>query len=462
MQRETGTHQLLSEGYRVWLLLILLLTSTLSFADRTVFAVVSQVVKQELKFTDFELGALQGIGFALIYAIAAVPIARVAEHRSRVAIIALSVAAWSVMTAVSGMATNFLTMLLSRAGVGIGETGGNAPATSLISDHFPASRRSFANSVFLLGSPLGALVGSFLGGWVAQHLGWRMAFYVLAAPGAIIAIAVILGLREPPRGLADDKPAPTTAPPSLWEAFRYLIAKPTFSLATIAASLAAVGMSSVSQWMVPFLSRTYHLGVQTTAQFYGIITFIALSSGLLLGGLLGDRLGRADGRWQNWAPAIGVALAVPLYDGAFVQSNLWGAVALLLLGGFSLFIYFAPTVACIQNMAAPRMRASAAALFGLLFSTSGPGFGPTIMGYFSDRYAHSLFKLGDFATACKGVAHENVSSTLSSACALASAEGLRDAFITVITSAFSLSAVFFLLASLTIRRDVYQTEQIDA
>src|SRR5262245_38520204 len=108
MTDANDAQHLLSRSYRMRLMGVLLITSTLSFADRSVFAVTSQVIKQDLKFSDFELGALQGLGFALIYALAAIPISRLAERNSRVLIIAVSVFVWSAMTALTGVAGGFV------------------------------------------------------------------------------------------------------------------------------------------------------------------------------------------------------------------------------------------------------------------------------------------------------------------------------------------------------------------
>ena len=446
---------LLSPAYRARLLAVLLITSTLSFADRSVFAVTSQVIKQDLKFSDFELGALQGLGFALIYALAAIPISRLAERNSRVLIIAVSVFVWSAMTALTGVAGGFMALLLARAGVGIGEAGGSAPAISLISDHYPRPRRAAANAVFLLGSPAGSLLGALIGGWVAQRHGWRAAFYTLGAPGLLIALLVFFALREPPRGLADDAPPPSAAPPSLLQVFRFLIAKPTFVLLLAAASLAAIGMSSVAQFMVPFLSRTYHLSVREAASFYGWISFLSLSPGLLLGGYLSDWLAKRDQRWHVWAPAIGVFGAALFYAAAFGERRLWGTVAFLLAGGLSLFVYYAPVVALVQNMATPRMRASAAAIFGLVFSTAGPGMGPLLLGRLSDFYAQRAFRAGDFASLCRGgVSTQQTSGDLAQACAAASSGGLGQAFLTQLSICFVASCIFFILSAWRLRQDV--------
>lgn len=450
---------LLTRNYRGRLLGVLLIANTLSFADRSVFAVTSQVIKQDLKFSDFELGALQGLGFALIYALSAVPISRLAERASRVRIISVAVAAWSLMTALTGLASSFLGFLFARAGVGVGEAGGSAPAISLISDHYPRPRRAAANAIFLLGAPAGSLVGALVGGWVSQHHGWRAAFFVLGAPGLLVALLVLLALREPPRGLADGTPPPTTPPPSLWHVFKFLVAKPTFLLALVAASLAAIGMSSVGQFMVPFLSRTYHLNVGAAARYYGWISFFSLSPGLLVGGYLGDWLAKRDERWHVWAPAIGVFAAAALYAAAFLQTQLWATVTLLLAGGLSLFVYYAPVVAVVQNIATPRMRASAAALFGLVFSTAGPGMGPLLLGLLSDVFAARSFPLGDFAAVCKGgVAAQHAAAEVVQACATASTGGLSQAFLTQLSVCFVASGVFFVLAAWRLREDLYRAQ----
>lgn len=459
MNEVAAINGLLTQRYRARLLGVLFITSTLSFADRSVFAVTSQLVKRDLKFTDFQLGVLQGLSFALIYALAAIPISRCAEHLSRVKIIALAVAIWSLMTVFTGLASTFLGFLLARAGVGMGEAGGASPAVSLVSDHYPRSDRARANSIVLLGSPAGMFMGALVGGWIAQGHGWRAAFFVLGIPGLLIALLVVLALRDPPRGLADGAPPPSTPPPPLRSVFKFLVKKPTFLLLLTAASLAAVGMSSVTQFMVAFLSRTYQLDVGEASRFYGWINLFAISSGLLLGGHIADFLAKRDQRWRVWVPAIGVFGAAGLYAAAFLAGELWNTAGFLVAGGMSLFTYFPPVVALVQNMATPQMRASAAALFGLVFTTAGPGMGPLLLGLLSDAFAQRAFPLGEFATLCRGgVAATGAAPELANACLAASTSGLGQAFLTELTLCFCASGLLFLLSAWRVRQDVYHGE----
>ena len=112
-------------------------------------------IKYELELSDSELGFLGGLAFALFYATLGIPIAALADRWSRVKVLALAMVIWSLMTAICGMASNFIQLLLARIGVGVGEAGASPASHSLISDYFPIETRATALSIYALGILLG-------------------------------------------------------------------------------------------------------------------------------------------------------------------------------------------------------------------------------------------------------------------------------------------------------------------
>src|SRR5580698_10352182 len=215
---------LFSEGYKRAVLTTLTLVYTLNFIDRTIISIIGQPMKESLKITDNQLGLLGGLAFALLYTILGVPIARLAERVSRVNIMAACITLWSAFTALCGLAPNFTVMLAMRVGVGIGEAGCSPPAHSLISDYYEPKRRASALSVYAFGIPLGGMLGAIFGGLIAQFVGWRAAFFIVGVPGVLVALALKLLVKEPPRGHSevpahpvlpeDVTPDETAAPPA--------------------------------------------------------------------------------------------------------------------------------------------------------------------------------------------------------------------------------------------------------
>ena len=122
---------------------------------------------------------------------------------SRKKIIAISLAIWSGMTALSGMAQSYVQLLLARIGVGIGEAGGSPPSHALISDYYPPEKRASALAVYSMGIYIGIFVGFVVGGIIAQAYGWRAAFYAVGIPGLIYALLVYFTVREVPKGQMD-------------------------------------------------------------------------------------------------------------------------------------------------------------------------------------------------------------------------------------------------------------------
>ena len=204
-----------TKRYRTYVLSSLTLIYIMNFVDRGLLAVVGPELVPELGLSDTEFGLLTGFGFALLYTIVGIPLARYADAANRVWIMTVCVALWSLMTMLCGLATEitigsitigaFWVLLMCRVGVGIGEAGCTPPANSLIADYYAPRDRSQALGVYAMGVTLGGMFANLIGGWVTDVFDWRTAFVVVGLPGLLIAVIFKLTVKEPPRGFTDPK-----------------------------------------------------------------------------------------------------------------------------------------------------------------------------------------------------------------------------------------------------------------
>ncbi|HTU09624.1 MAG TPA: MFS transporter [Allosphingosinicella sp.] len=442
--------RLLSNGYKTWFLAVLLIVSTFNFTDRFIFQLLAEAIKRDLQLSDFQLGALGGIAFALFYSIMGIPLARVAEHRSRVGLLSISIFIWSMMTALCGAVGNFWQMLLCRIGVGAGEASFTPAVNSLIGDHFPPTRRATAISIVQLGSPISALVGALIISVIVAHWDWRVAFFAAGLPGILVALLVWFGLREPPRGLADGKIMPKGKPPPLSAVLRTLMTKRAAIHIIVGGSLAHIGLTAIGSFLSPFYMRVHELSLREAAVLFGFMQAGAAALGLLISGVGSDWAASRDRRWHAWAPALALFAAAPLFAAAFVQPELRQAAFLIFPGSVVLFIYLVPTYAMLQNMVEARMRASAVAIYALISSIVG-GLGPMLFGFVSDRFAAAEFAGGDFMQLCKG-GTAAAGTALDLSCRAAAAHGLQLALAAGMII-FVWASAHYLLAARTLRRD---------
>jgi MFS family permease len=414
MDAKTGLRQS-SGGYALGLLLAIY---TFNFVDRTITNVVAEPIKSELGLADWQLGLMGGLAFAVFYTTLGLPIARIAERRSRVTIITLCLAVWSAMTALCGLSQNFGQLLAARVGVGVGEAGCTPAAQSLISDRFPPEKRAMALSVFVVGAPLGSLVGALAGGWVAQHYGWRNAFLVVGLPGLGLAILTRLTLAEPTRGTFDP-PVDTSAAPTFGEALKAMMGNRAMRHLLAGACIAAFGAYGVQAFAIPFFIRSLGLSLVQAAGAFGLAASAAGMAGMMLGGYFATRLGAKDRRYMAFVPAIGLCLAAPLNSVAFLQTQVAPLAVLFLVGatfhGFSM----GPTYAIINNEVDPRARATSVAILLFCMNLIGLGLGPLAVGALSDQLAASAYGPGHAAD-CVGHAKAVLPT-----CKAASATGLR-------------------------------------
>lgn len=368
------------------MLAVLLLAYVFNFIDRQIIGVLAVPIKADLALTDTQLSLMGGIAFAIFYSGIGIPVAWLADRKSRVNIIAFSVALWSAFTALCGLAQNFWQLFLARMGVGVGEAGGVAPSYALIADLFPKHRRARAMAIFSLGIPLGSALGVFFGGWIASNLDWRSAFLIVGLAGLPIAVAVKLAIKEPARGLFDshDGTAAPPAPPILVVA-KMLAAKPSFWLLSFgAASGSIVGYGWIF-WLPSFFSRSFGLGLEQVSWYYGSIILVGGVAGTLLGGWFGDRLGVRSPAAYALIPAISFMIAAPIFALGLFGSSLTIAWLLFVIGQTLSLAWLGPVIAAIQHISPPNMRATASA--GMLFINNliGIGFGIFFLGFMSDR-----------------------------------------------------------------------------
>ncbi|HVI33882.1 MFS transporter [Phenylobacterium sp.] len=430
---------------RRWALALMLAISTLAFVDRTILNTVGQAIKDDLGISDLQLGLLGGAAFALLYGLLALPVARLAERHSRVTIISVSVACWSIMTALCGLAGSFSQLLVARIGVGVGEAGATAPVHSLIGDYYPPRRRASAIGILGLATPLGLVVGGIGGAVLAQAHGWRMALLMVGLPGLVLAVLTRLTVKEPVRGHAEG--ATDTEVPPFSAVVRRLAGSRTFRHVLVAAILTNFIGASVISFMHPYFVRAFQLSYTDAAYLFALINGISVTGGYLFSGLLTDRLVKRDLRFYGWLPAACMFISAPGYLIGFAQTEVWVAVVALMLPGLFCAAWYAPTFAITQNLVTPRMRASAIALLGLSTSLIGMMLGPVATGALSDAFAARSFGPG-YAGACRGGP-----AATGPACEAASVDGVRFALMAVVLL-FFWAGTHFLLAARHARREL--------
>lgn len=375
--------RIFSPATRNYALGVLTVVYTFNFIDRQILSILVEPIKAELGFSNFQIGLLTGLAFAMFYATLGIPIARLADKHNRRNIIALAVTIWSFFTAISGLAGNFWQMLLARVGVAVGEAGGSPPSHSMISDYYPADKRATALGIYSLGIPVGILFGFFVGGWINEFFGWRWAFAVVGIPGLVVALVVRFTLREPPRGMAEARSAVVEAP-SVWVTFGTLWRKPTFRHMAFGGALAAFVGYGMTNFAASFFILSFDMKTGEVGTMLGLLFGIPGGIGIALGGYLSDRMGARDKRWALWVVAAALSVSVPFTVIALTSKTAWMAWFWLCIPVMLSNFYQATTFAQTQGLVALRMRAVASAVLLFVLNIIGLGLGPTITGLIAD------------------------------------------------------------------------------
>ena len=361
--------------------------SFFNYLDRMVVAILVEPMKLDLGLTDTEIGLISGSAFAFLYAIASLPLARIADVWSRTRLISACLAFWSVMTALTGLSRNFVEVFLARMGVGLGEAGCVPPAHSFIGDLFPPEKRALAIGIFQSGGQIGLTLGLVLAAWMGQVWGWRTTLVICGLAGLPLALLTWTTMRDEYRGKTQREARGSV---SFANVIKGLIQNRRYVQLTLGLTIGSLTTFGIAQWIAAFYIRIHDLTLLEVGAYSAMAGGFGGILGAVVGGLTLNALRAKDTRWECWFPAATFALALPVFVACFLVPNYVHAFLLQFVGAILLSGGTTAVLSALQTGIATDRRATAIALTLLLTTLFGLGLGPALIGLVSDMLAPSV------------------------------------------------------------------------
>lgn len=376
----------LGDARRKAVFLLLLFVTALSAADRQILGLLLEPIRREFGLSDTQLGILSGPAFTVLYATLALPLAILSDRVSRRAVLAASIAAFSAMTALCGLAPTYLLLLAGRVGTAVGEAGAVPASQAIIAEIYPKGRLTVAMSNLYLSGSVGGIAAFLIGGFLTGLIGWRMTFIVIGIPGVILALAcfVILPRRSATSDTSEGKNA------SLRTTFGFLWSQATFRNVTIANALSNAASAGAALWAAPFIARSFGLPPFQIGIILAVVLGLSGSLGLLVIGYIAQRAGHKDPRWILRTVAITLLAATPIGMVAFFSTSGWIALIFACALAALTVPIQGPAAAVAQMLVTNSMRSVAVAVKHLFVTAVGASLGPLVVGLLSDHLRPSF------------------------------------------------------------------------
>jgi MFS family permease len=361
-------------------LLLLTALNLLNYADRNVLFAVQPLVQSEFHINKAQIGFLTS-AFLICYMIAAPFVGPLADRYSRKLIIVVGAIFWSGLTLLTAVTHTYAELLVRHTLVGIGEATFVTIAPTFVVDLFAERVRARILGIFYLAIPVGSAAGYLMGGYFSHLYGWRFPFYIAAAPGFLLAIAVLF-VQEPERGRFDSLQETPQRGTVLG-----LARNPAFLTATLGMAAMTFSLGGIQVWMPQFLYSERHYSLESANFIFGIIVVVDGIVASLAGGWLGDFLLPRIKSSYYLVSAASMALGMPFLIVAVFARGRYMLPAIALAAFFLLF-NTSPLNAAVINSAGAHIRATAIAVNIFIIHILGDVPSPTMIGWVADR--HSL------------------------------------------------------------------------
>lgn len=363
-------------------LALLLAINLFNYIDRTILAAMEPEIRRAF-FAANDPDAMAKTGmlataFLLSYMFAAPFFGWLADRFSRWILAGIGVALWSLASGASGLAATFTALLFTRVFVGVGEAGYGPAAPTLIADYFPESSRGRVLAYFYVAIPVGSALGYVFGGAVGAAWGWRWPFYLVAAPGLVLA-ACCYFFPEP-------RSQNRSGNAVLRHKWRELLANRSYLFNTVAMTAMTFAIGGLSFWVPSYIHEFRDqpdLGHINT--LFGAITVVAGLLATLSGGWLADWVTRRHPGGYFLVSGCGMLIAFPLtVVMLFTPFPYFWSV--LFLVEFFLFFNTGPSNAALVNVTPPSIRAAAFAFNIFIIHALGDAISPPLIGAIADRW----------------------------------------------------------------------------
>jgi len=350
-----------------------------NYIDRSVLFAVQDLVKKEFPRSDADFGLLTSV-FFIFYMCAAPFMGPLSVRFSRKAVIIGGALVWSGATLLTAFTHNFTELLIRHTLVGIGEASFVILSPIFVADMFPENQRGRVMGIFYLAIPVGTALGYVIGGIVGPAYGWRVPFYVGAAPGVLLAF-LLLFIPEPPLGLFD----PEEKTPSR-DTLKGLAKNPAFLTASLGMAMMTFALGGLQVWMPTFLHRVHGYTLGQANQLFGLSIAVNGLFASLAGGFLSDYILRRTQAAHYLVSAVSLGLGIPaMWIALFTSGN--RMIAGIFVAEFLLLLNTGPLNAAVINSVGPHIRAAALAVNIFIFHLLGDVPSAWLIGYMSDRYS---------------------------------------------------------------------------
>ncbi|WP_058545178.1 spinster family MFS transporter [Pseudomonas fluorescens] len=364
---------------------ILTLVYAVNIADRYVLSTLLEPIKADFQLSDGATGILTGVSLAIVYTLAGLPIAALADRTNRKKLIAISIVAWSSMTVVCGLATNFWHMLLGRVGTGIGEAGATPSSHALLADKFKDKARPLALSIMGLGASIGAWLGASGAGMLNDAYGWRETLIIFGVCGFPVALITLM-IKEPKRGQSDVQVKDASTSAGLVDTLRYIVDKKNRALFHVMLGSGVVSFWGwgLVWWVPAFLSRSFGLTTGEAGAMLGPIYGIGGTALMIVTVIAMAVLKNRPTSWPSYFTAIFTLIGTVPSVALFLTHDL--QVAKWMMWAFipAIYVFIGPTAALVQNLLPPQMRAKGAAIYMFMSNIPCLALAPLMIGFSSD------------------------------------------------------------------------------
>jgi MFS family permease len=380
----------------VALLILLTLVNLLNYFDRYILVAVVPVIQKDMLLSDAQVGFL-GTAFMVLYFVVSPLFGWLGDRTQRFRLISVGVGLWSIATALSGLAQNYISLLWARIGVGVGEASYVAVSPALMGDLFPKNRRGRIFAIFFMAIPVGSAMGYLIGGLLELHFGWRTALLLAGGPGLVLSLLLFF-MKDPPRGQYDDVEDLGEKNLPFSRIVKELARNTTYIYTVLGYIAYTFVVGGVSFWMPSYLLRVYHLQASTANMIFGGVTVVGGLVGTLVGGYWADRWLKKDKKAYLKLSGLSAAVAGVIFILVLLVQNLYVALGLIFVLEFFLFLSTSPINAEIVDCVPVAYRSTANAICVFMIHLFGDAASPTLIGVVSDhaglKTALSLGPLG--------------------------------------------------------------------